>query len=615
MTALPISRLPLALALLALSLVFAVAGCDDAPLPENRPPTADLSVSSTDDMDLDVTFDADFSDPDVEGQDAFEDEITDATLFFGNGESRALDNPGEVSYSYDEVGVYTARLEVEDAFDQRVSVETASFMVGMEAPDPTTFTVEVQNVDVPQPVLKSGTFSSPGAGSLGPDVPALFPGESASFTFDAPTSTLPPAGGSGQRLNFATMFVQSNDLFYGFEPEGLALYDAEGNATTGDVTDQVVLYDAGTEEDTAPGTGPDQKPAQDPTAIDQGTDEDETVQPVSEAATNDFDYPDASEVIQVTIEHDGGTQFTVTVENVSTPGTIDSDRAGGSVPLSPGAWAVHEGFTPFTLFTVGEDASNGIELIAEDGFPADVLDDEGTGDEPIDTPADAGLADAVAGLKGLIVPLSPPVYAVHSDGFQPFTIGEPAGEGIETVAEDGFPASSLGGMNLPPTPERALVDILMGEEAVSLVGAAPAPGGNVPALEPAPGGEGETVTFTLEAVPGDRFSLATMFVQSNDYFYGFSPEGVALFDGSETPTSGDLTDQVVLYDAGTEVDEEPGVGPTQKPRQAPTATDVGEDENGVIEAVIEAGEESGTNDGFAYPPTAQTIRVTITPQQ
>jgi hypothetical protein len=232
----------------------------------------------------------------------------------------------------------------------------------------------------------------------------------------------------------------------------------------------------------------------------------------------------------------------------------------------------------------------------------------------MDLPADRGLADAVAEQTGLIVPLSPPVYAVHSRGFQPFTLGGAAGEGIETVAEDGFPADMLGGMDLPPGPDEALVDILRAERAVSVAGTQPVPTGNVPALEPAPGGEGETATFTVEAGPGDRFSLFSMFVQSNDYFYGFAPAGIALFDDGG-PVSGDVTGRLMLYDAGTEVDEEPGVGPTQKPRQGPTATDVGEEEGGVVTEVVGPGADGGSDDGFAYPPTAQTIRVTITPQQ
>lgn len=171
----------------------------------------------------------------------------------------------------------------------------------MEEEEVMDFQVEVQNVNVPTPMLKSGTFSSPGAGDLGPDVPALFPGESASFTFTAPPSTLPPLGGSGMHLNVATMFVQSNDLFYTFSPEGLDLFDENGNPVSGDVTSQPVLYDAGTEVDEEPGVGPTQKPRQGPTAVDVGPDEDEVLNLIDNAPTNDFTYPPTDQVIRVTV--------------------------------------------------------------------------------------------------------------------------------------------------------------------------------------------------------------------------------------------------------------------------------------------------------------------------
>jgi hypothetical protein len=238
-------------------------------------------------------------------------------------------------------------------------------------------------------------------------------------------------------------------LFYAFPPEGLDLYDEQGKPVTGNFTDQLFLYDAGTEEDTAPGTGPDQKPAQDPSAVNQGADEDENVTLVSQAESNDFDYPDTEDVIQVSVEHDGDTEFTVTVTNVSQPGSIDSERAGGSVPLSPGAWVVYENALTFRLYQNNEPASQGIELIAEDGFPADMIDNDN-----IDTPVDAG----------------------------------------------------------------------------------------------------------------------------------------------------------------TEVDQEPGVGLNQKPRQEPTEEDKGPDEGGVVESVVAAGEDSGTDGDFSYLGASQVIRITITPQ-
>jgi hypothetical protein len=61
------------------------------------------------------------------------------------------------------------------------------------------------------------------------------------------------------------------------------------------------------------------------------------------------------------------TSFTVTVENVSTPGTLNTPRLGGIVPLSPGAWAVFNGNDP--MFTEGQMADLGTERIGEDGTP------------------------------------------------------------------------------------------------------------------------------------------------------------------------------------------------------------------------------------------------------
>lgn len=359
-----------------------------------------------------------------------------------------------------------------------------------------TFTVTVENVGMVHPVLKSGAVAQP-AGM----VPALEPGESATFSFSAPVNTVP---GSGMRFNLATMFVQSNDLFYAFPPEGLALYDASGNAVTGDVTDQLFLYDAGTEVNGEPGFGPNQKLAQDPMAIDVGDDENGVVMLIEDGGTDveGFSYPAKEDVIRVTLEHDAATStFTVTVANVSTPGLIPgTDRAMGAVPLSPFAWAAH--VDGYTLYDVGESASNGIELIAEDGFVAGMLGG-------MDLPPERGLADDLADVTGLIVPLSPVAYAVHDDNVQAFEVGAAASEGVELIAEDGFPAGELGGMDLPP--ESGFVEALMGLAGVSDVAAVAAPGGMVPALEP--GDPGESVEFTVTAAPGDRLTFLSMYVR------------------------------------------------------------------------------------------------------
>ena len=66
------------------------------------------------------------------------------------------------------------------------------------------------------------------------------------------------------------------------------------------------------------------------------------------------------------------------------------------------------------------------------------------------------------------------------------------------------------------------------------------------------------------------------------------------------PLKGDVTDMIKLWDAGTEVNEEPGVGPNQAPRQA--AANTGPDENGVVHIV---------DDGYVYPAVKDAIRVTV----
>ena len=209
-------------------------------------------------------------------------------------------------------------------------------------------------------------------------------------------------------------------------------------------------------------------------------------------------------------------EFTVTITNVSTPGLIGTDRAMGTVPLSPPAWAVF------------------------------------TGDDPM------------------------------------FTPGGTANEGTERIAEDGFPM--------------AMVAMLMGTSRVSAHGANESPGGpdNGPALF-----AGEGVSFSIMARPGDKFQFETMFVQSNDWFYAFRDGGLALFNGT-TPVNGDVTDRLLVYDAGTEEDTAPGTGPHQKPVQDPMATNVGPaDDNTTIRPASES--------GFAIPANSQVIRVIVQP--
>jgi hypothetical protein len=189
-------------------------------------------------------------------------------------------------------------------------------------------------------IVDGGVFNTPvGAGAAGPATP----GDTYRFTFTA---------SAGHRLSFATMYVQSNDLFFAPAEAGIALYDAAGSAVTGDVTSQVLLVDAGTEVNQEPGVGSDQPLRQ--AGPDTGADENGTVQAIADVSDG-FTYPAVSDVLSVSISESGGTF------------TVDITVAAASVtPLAPGVYVVHTGTGP--LFTRGTaDRGQGLEALAEDG--------------------------------------------------------------------------------------------------------------------------------------------------------------------------------------------------------------------------------------------------------
>lgn len=180
--------------------------------------------------------------------------------------------------------------------------------------------------------------------------------------------------------------------------------------------------------------------------------------------------------------------------------------------------------------------------------------------------------------------LAPGVFVVHSGGEPLFTEGEAdRGEGLEALAEDGNPGPLSEAIGAPVfnTPE----------------------GSDMPGpLGPNDGmGPGNSYAFEFEAEEGSYLSFATMLVQSNDLFFAPDAMGIALFEDGY-PIKGDITHQVMLWDAGTEVNQEPGTGPDQPMNQSGPNT--GEDEGGAVRLV---------DDEFEYPETASVITVTITP--
>ena len=170
-------------------------------------------------------------------------------------------------------------------------------------PTSADFTVRIENVNQPKSFFASGT------------VPGLvLPGEEQEFTFDAGPVTLP---GATTRLSFVTMFVQSNDLFFAPGEEGITLFE-NGVRSLGDVTDQVDLWDAGTEVNEEPGVGPNQAPRQG--GPDTGEDENGSVVLVSQNGDG-FTYPEVGDLIEVIIEAipDSETGFKVIIRNISGP--------------------------------------------------------------------------------------------------------------------------------------------------------------------------------------------------------------------------------------------------------------------------------------------------------
>jgi hypothetical protein len=434
-------------------------------------------------------------------------------------------------------------------------VEPSGDQSGSEAAAPSTkMTLRIENVGAAYDFLDSGAFTTAvGAskpGPIGPD--GVF-----EFRFSAARTS---------RLSFATMFAQSNDLFYAPDENGIPLYDQSGNPTVGNVTAYVRLWNAGTERDEEPGLGPTQAPRQ--AAPNTGE-----IDPLRKVrpATNDFgNLPPVSDVLLATLSHEAGT-FTLRIQNCSTASTLrTSDGRTQAVPLSPGVYVVHE--KPSPLFQSGvPDRGEGLEGIAEDGVP------------------DA-LAKSLAARTGVTVPLSPGVFAVHRDGEPIFTVGAPdRGLGLEAIAEDGMPAklgASLGSMNLVA---HGVFDTALG---------APRPGPATP---------GQTFEVTFRASAGDRLSFATMFAESNDLFFAPPPEGLALFVANGQPRWGDVTESVRLWDAGTERNEQPGLGPNQAPRQP--APNTGPAEAGSVRAA-----ESRTG-VYVYPEASAIVRVTLRPAE
>lgn len=182
---------------------------------------------------------------------------------------------------------------------------------------------------------------------------------------------------------------------------------------------------------------------------------------------------------------------------------------------------------------------------------------------------------------------SPGTAIVHTDKAPVFSEGQKdRGKGLEAQSEDGNPAM--------------LAKSLSGAKGIKSVAVYNTPVG---ASGPGPITPGAAYEVTVSAMPGDKLSLTLMMGQSNDWFYAPGEAGIELFKDGKA-ISGDISAQLMLWDAGTEVDQEPGIGSDQGPRQKGPNT--GKAENGVVKKV---------SDGKAYADAAKVLRVTLQPMK
>jgi hypothetical protein len=195
--------------------------------------------------------------------------------------------------------------------------------------------------EVPNTVFTAEVFNTPvGAGGPGP----AMAGDTYSFTF---------AAVPGQKLTFATMYITTNDLVFTPIEAGIDLYK-DGEALSGDITNRIILVDAGTEENQVIGSGADQANQQ--SAPNTGAADPNNLVRLYDGN----DEAETENLIRVTVTNEAA-NFTVNIQVLPTSTT----------PIAPGVFAVYTGSNP--VFSLGtEDRGQGLEALAEDGAPEDL---------------------------------------------------------------------------------------------------------------------------------------------------------------------------------------------------------------------------------------------------
>ncbi len=177
------------------------------------------------------------------------------------------------------------------------------------------------------------------------------------------------------------------------------------------------------------------------------------------------------------------------------------------------------------------------------------------------------------------------VYAVHESGwpiYRPDSVAVP-GSGLEELGEDG---------NVRP-----MQHYLETHPDVYESGIFYKPVGWDKDGELWPG---DAYEVRFSADPGEKLSITTMLMQSNDIVYGPHGGRLDLFDEDGVPLVGDISAMFGAYDVGTEVNEDPKSGPN-----------VGMNQSGLNSGVAEVVPITAPDDGFDYPPTPEVLKITL----
>lgn len=349
--------------------------------------------------------------------------------------------------------------------------------------------IEIENVTTMKDFVQSGTFRGEGPNGT------ILPGQQVSFKFYA---------GKGQALAFATMYGYSNDLFFAPENPGLNLFDSDGNAKVGDVSNQLSIWDNGTRVNQAPG----------PNVTRPGTAESQNVTAVPQRDAQGNTYLPASDLMKAELAYDTRTsEFTITIRNIS-GGTANE------TPFSPGLWAVSNlmdtrlAENPF--FTAGQRSTTEMTALAETGNPA-------------------SLFAKVEPNTGIITTVSPAIVVVYTGDRNPlYVLNErDGGAGMKEFAEKG-----------DPTKIKESLERMRTVDQVYVIGNEP--------VEPGKKMEGQFI-----ARDNYNITFATAFDYANDWFY--STNAVI-----ESTTKADITGRVSLLDNGTAVSQYPGAGNAQR---------------------------------------------------